>query len=80
MMQKVDPLVLAKLFNDPRSARFLSIDTHGCGKAVDALTNVDQFRANGKEFTPTNSIGLTNGDEMFPFSCRVRRITPSVTN
>ena len=50
MAGKVDPFVLAKLFDNPGNARFLSIYTRECGVPVHALTNVDQFRAYGKEF------------------------------
>jgi hypothetical protein len=80
MTRKVDPFVLAKLFNDPRSARFLSIYTRECGEAVDALTNGVQFCAYGNEFGLASSIGLTDGDEAFLFSCRIRRIAPSGTD
>ena len=40
MTRKVNPFVLSKFFDDPRSARFLSIYICECSWAVDALTNV----------------------------------------
>ena len=51
-----------------------------CREAVDALTNVVQFRAYGKEFALANGNGLTDGNEPFLFSCGIRWITPSGTN
>jgi hypothetical protein len=80
MTCKVDPFVLAKLFNDPRSARFLSIDARECGEPVDALTNIVQFRTYGKEFTLASNFDLTDGNETFLFSCRIRWMAPSGTN
>ena len=71
MTRGVDPFVLAKLFDDPRSARSLTIYAREYREAIDALTNVVQFRAYGKEFTLANGFGLTNGNETFPFSCRI---------
>jgi len=72
MKGKVDPFVLAKLLNDPRSAQFLSIYTRECREAVDALTNVVQFYAYGKEFALASSFGLTDSNETFLVSCRIR--------
>ena len=80
MTGKVDPFVLAKLFDGPGSARFLSVYTRECGEAVHALTNVLQFRAYGTEFGLASSIGLTDGNETFLFSFRIRSIAPSGTN
>ena len=80
MTCEVGPLVLAKLFNNPSSARFLSIYTCECGEAVDVLTNVVQFHAYGKKFTLAGSFGLTDGNEMFLSGCGIRRIGPSGTN
>ena len=82
MTRKVDPLILAKFFNDPRSARFLSVYTRECRKAVDALTNVVQLRTYGKEFALASSCGLTNGNEMLPIYrySRIRWIMSSGTN
>jgi hypothetical protein len=80
MAHKVDPFVLAKFFNDPRSATFLSIYTRECGEAVDTLANVVQFRAHRKEFALAGSFGLTNGNETFLFSRKSRWIAPSSTN
>ena len=80
MAPKVDPFVLTKLFNDPRNTRFLFIYARECGEAIDALTNDVQFRAHGNEFGLASSIGLTDGDEAFPFRCRIRRIVSSGTN
>ena len=80
LTRKVDPFILAKLFDDPRTARFLSINARECGEAVDALTSVVQFRAYGKEFALASSIGLTDGNETFLFSCRIRWSAPSGTN
>jgi hypothetical protein len=42
MACKMNPLVLAELFDDPRNTGFLSIYTRECGEAVDVLTNVDR--------------------------------------
>jgi hypothetical protein len=77
-MTRADSVVLTKLFNGPRGARFLY--TRVCGEAVDALTNVDQFRAYRKEFVFASSFGLTDGNEMILSTFRIRRITPSGTN
>jgi hypothetical protein len=49
-------------------------------EAVDALTNVDQFRAYRKEFVFASSFGLTDGNEMFLSTFRIRCIVPSGTN
>ena len=46
----------------------------------DVLTNVVQFCAYGNEFALASSFGLTNGNEMFLFSCRIRWIAPSGMN
>ena len=78
--RKVDPFVLAKLLNDPRSARFLSIYTCECGEAVDTLTNVIQFRAYRKEFALARNFGLTDGNEKFLLSYNVRWMAASGTN
>jgi hypothetical protein len=48
MTCKVDPFVLAKLFDDSRNARFLPIYPRECREALDALTNGVQFPAYGK--------------------------------
>ena len=72
MARKVDPFVFAKLFNDPRSGRCLSIYTRERREAVDALTNVIQLRAYRKEFGLASSGGLTNGNETLLFNCRIR--------
>jgi len=80
MTRKVDPFVLSKLFNDPRCARFLSIYTREYGEAIDALTDVIQFRAYGREFGLASSLGLTDGNEVFLFGCRIRWVVPSGTN
>ena len=80
MARKVDTFVPAKLFNDPRNARFLSIYTRECREAIDALTNVGQFRAYGKDFALTRCFGLTDGNETLLFGCRSRWIAPSGTN
>ena len=77
---KVDPFALAKLFSDPRNARFLSIYMRECGEVIDALTNVAQFHADGKEFALARCFGLTDGNETLLFSCRIRWIAPSGTN
>ena len=71
MTRKVDPFVLAKLFDDPRNTRFLSVYACECGKAVDALTEVVQFRTHGKEVVLASSLGLTNRNEMCLFCCRI---------
>ena len=39
-----------------------------------------QFRTYGKVFALTSGRGLTNGDETFLISCKIRWITPSGTN
>ena len=74
------PFVLAKLFDDPRNARFLSIDICECGRAVDELSNIVQFPAYGREFPLASTFGLTGGNETFLFNGRIRRTTPSGTN
>ena len=71
MARKVGPFVLAKFFNDPINARFFSIYAHECGETDNALTNVVQFYAYGKEFALASSSGLTDGKETFLFSCRI---------
>ena len=45
MTRKVDPFVLAKLFNDPGNTRIFSIYVRERREALDALTNVIQFHA-----------------------------------
>ena len=67
MTCNVHPFVLATLLDDPqaRNARFLAVHTRECGDAVDALTNVVQFRAYGKEFALAGSFGLADGNETF---------------
>ena len=40
MTRKVHPFTLAKLFDDPRYARFLSLYVRECSQAVDELTNI----------------------------------------
>jgi hypothetical protein len=80
MTRKVYPFVLAKLLNDPRNTGLLSIYARECGEAVDALANVDQLRAYRKEFALASSFGLTDGNEAFLFSCRIRLIGPSGAN
>ena len=72
MTRKVYPFVLVELVNDPGNARFLSIYACECGEAVDTLTNIGQFLANGKEFALSSGCGLTDGDKMFPISYRTR--------
>jgi hypothetical protein len=57
--------------NDPRRTRFLSINMCECGRPN---VNVVQFRAYGKEFALTSSIGLTNGNETFLINCSIRWI------
>ena len=44
-----------------------------CGEAVNALSNVVQFRAYGKEFGLASSFGLTDGNETFLFRWSVGR-------
>lgn len=80
MTREVDPFVLAELLDDSRHARFLSIYPRECGKAVDTLTDVVQFRADRGEFRLVIGFSLANGDKMFPLGCRVRWIAPSSTN
>ena len=72
MTRKADPFVPAELFNDPRSARFLSIYTRECGEAGGSLTNIDKFRAYEKELALARSVGLGDGNETFPPGCRIR--------
>ena len=80
MTRKADPFILAKLFDDPRNARFLSIYMRECGEGIDAPTNVDQFRTDGKEVGLASGFGLTDGNEMWLFTCGSGRIAPSGTN
>ena len=56
------------------------IYTRECSKAVDELTNVVQFQADGEEFALASGFGLTDGNETFLSSCRVRWIASSGTN
>ena len=76
MTRKVNPFVLAKLFDDPRNTRFLSVYACESVEAFDAMTNVVERRAYGKKF----GFGLTNGNETCLFTRRIRWITPSGTN
>ena len=77
MASKVDPFVLAKLLNNPRSARPFSLYVREYGEVTDTLTNIDQFRVHGEEFILAS---LTNSNDMFPSSRRIRRIGSSSTN
>ena len=77
MASKVDPFVLAKLLNNPRSARPFSLYVREYGEVTDTLTNIDQFRIHGEEFILAS---LTNSNEMFSSSRRIRRIGSSSTN
>ena len=42
------------------------------GGEADALTYLVQFRAYGKASALASSVGLTDGDDTFLFSCRIR--------
>ena len=44
---KVDPLIHAKLFNDPRCAGYLSIYPRECGETIDELMNIVQCPRKG---------------------------------
>ena len=70
----VGPFVLARPFDNPRNMGFFSIYIRESSEAVNVLTNVVQFRAYGKDFVLASGVGLTDSDEMFPFSGRIRLI------
>lgn len=80
MACKVDSFVRAKLFNEPGNTRFFSIYACECGEDVDTPTNGVQLRTHQNEFGLASSFDLTDGDEIFLFSFRIRWIVLSGMN
>ena len=72
MTGKVYPFVLTELVGDPGNARVPSFDAREHRETIDALTNVGQFGTDGGEFTRADNVRLTGGDEVLPFTCRIR--------
>ena len=64
---------LVRMFvGDPGNARVPSFDAREHRETIDALTNVGQFGTDGGEFTRADNVRLTDGDEVLPFTCRIR--------
>jgi hypothetical protein len=79
---KVHPFIFAKLFHDPRNARFLFLCASECNGGVKELTNVCQFCAYGMELRHilASGVRLTDRKETFRLGCRTGGIALSSAN